>query len=643
MRRWVFLILAAVLLACLPVPPVPAETVVALDIDYVAYENAMTVKPSAQWQTATNRLFSDLKLALDVKRLDAAFDVMYLFTAETEQAALLNAIKRDHDATNTGMTFTSRVGFQGDGVADYIDTNYNPTSDGVTYTDYDALIGVYIEREGTPSAGLATIGVFGGGAQTYLYLTTDSGGVSQAIAPVNSVDNPAFSIANGTGFFATQRDGLTALDMNFYDDGAVFSYSSIFSAIPNLDFYIGALNTGSPSYFSSRRFGLAFIGRSLTATEHAAVYEAWSDYLAAIATVEPPVYQTFLPIVGTSAVVQIFDRTGVPIGEILPEIDYASWRRNDIGQATFSMAKSDPKADDTYLRAQNRILITFDNGLPAWGGIMQPDFAIDHNRIAVRALTGESLLQRRLTDRGRYFSQETVGGIVTALVNEANAVWPLGITLGTVWGGGGRHSPEYHYKNILTIFKESLFQRLSDADFYAEPVLSDDGRLTFVLQVVERRGRDVTGVALHQGLNVVDPTKVSYVGPIINQWTVVGDGQGWGADRPLAVARDLDSIDRYGLLESSEIQQGVVFIETLQENANNLLAGTAWPRVLLDITAVDLPPATFEQYDIGDNLPVELPDYGVGSSFVGAATVQARAFYPKNGRLNLVLEATATA
>jgi hypothetical protein len=345
----------------------------------------------------------------------------------------------------------------------------------------------------------------------------------------------------------------------------------------------------------------------------------------------------------TNAIVQIFDRTGVPIGEVLPEIDYASWRRNEIGQAVFTLAKSDPKANDVYLRAQNRVLITFDNGLPAWGGVIQPEFSIDQTKITIRALTGESLLLRRLTGRGRYFREEPVGGIASVLILEADAVWPLGISLGDVWGGGDRHSPDYHYKDLLTIFRESLFKRLSAADFYAEPLVGENGRLTFLLYVVERRGRDVPGVALHQGLNVLEPTKVDYTGPIINAWTIVGDGMGWGADRPVAVAEDLASIDRFGRLERSEIHQGVIFQETLQATADNLLAETAWPRVILDITAVDLPPATFEQYDIGDNLAVELPDYGIGSSFVGAATVLGRAFYPKNGRLNLVLEATTSA
>ncbi|NJN53656.1 MAG: hypothetical protein HC804_02190 [Anaerolineae bacterium] len=173
--------------------------------------------------------------------------------------------------------------------------------------------------------------------------------------------------------------------------------------------------------------------------------------------------------------------------------------------------------------------------------------------------------------------------------------------------------------------------------------MSDDGRLSFTLHVAERRGRDLAGVGLHQGLNVMAGSQIGYQGPVINRWVVVGDGDGWGADRPVAVAEELQSIQRFGLLEASEIHQGVVNPLTLQATADNLLTETAVPRAILDITAVNLPPATFAQYDVGDVLAVEMPDYGIGSAFVGAAKVQARAFYPQDGRLNLVLEATESA
>lgn len=608
----------------------------ALDVDYIAYEGAMVIKPSAQWQAATNQLFIDWKQTLGINRLYERFDVIYLFVAETEQAALLNAAKRSHDATNNGMTFASRVGLQGDGAADYINSNYNPSTQAVTFGLNNALMGLH-SRTATLIASAQDMGAT---TRAILQCYYTGGATNIALNQVSGISGT--TVGTGEGLFLGNRNG-TALSL-YHNGTEELSTTNSPSSVPNFNIFIGARNSsGSPILFSPRMFAGVFIGSDMTADEHAAFYTIWAEYLETIATEEPPVYDPDIPVVGTNSVVQIFDRTGVPIGEVLPEIDFVSWRRNEIGQAVFTLAKTDPKVNDTFLRAQNRVLITFDNGLPPWGGIMQPDFVIDHDTIKVKALTAESLLSRRLTDRGRYFNQQTVGVIASALITEANAVLPLGIELGTVWSGGSHHSPEYHYKDLFTIFRDSLFKRLSDADFYTEPIVQADGRLIFRLHVVERRGRNMTGAALHQGLNIVDPTRLAYTGPIINRWVIVGDGQGWGSDRPVAVAEDMDSIARYGNLESSEIHQGVVNPETLQVTASNLLSGTAWPRVILDLTAVDLPPATFEQYDIGDNLPVELPDYGIGSSFVGAATVQARAFYPKDGRLNLVLEATAAA
>lgn len=401
--------------------------------------------------------------------------------------------------------------------------------------------------------------------------------------------------------------------------------------------WTGAVTTASLGYsFASLWDGdideVTIWAAALTQSEILAIWNAGNT-----------VYADAIPVIGTNAVVQIFDRTGLPIGEINPLVDFVSWRRNEIGQAQLTMAKSDPKANNVFLSAQNRVLIKFDNGLPDWGGIMQPDFTIEHSTITVKVLTAEILLNGRMTDQGRYFESDTVGDIATALIEEANAIVPTGLDIGGVWEGGDRHSPEYHYKNLLSIFQESLFSRLSTADFYAEPVVGSDGRLTFTLHIAERRGGDKPGLGLHQGLNLDDAIKVSYQGPVINRWVAIGDGDGWGDSRPIAAADDETSQQRYGILEASEIHQGVTMPATLQAIAENLLAQTANPRVILDVTAVDLPPARFVQYDVGDVLTVELPDYGIGSAYIGTAQVQSRAFYPSNGRLNLVLRATGGA
>lgn len=343
--------------------------------------------------------------------------------------------------------------------------------------------------------------------------------------------------------------------------------------------------------------------------------------------------------IGAEAIIRVFDRTGVLVGEINPTIDFVTWKRNGIGKAQLLMSKSDPKAAAPYLAAQNRLLIEWNNGL-TWGGVMLPGFSFDQSMIVIKAETGESLLKQRVTDRGRYFDNATIGEIGEALIEEANAIWPTGLTVGAIWPGGDVHSPSYHFKSLYNIFTKSLFSRLSLADFYAVPIVGSDGRLTFQIRIEERRGRDITGSILAQGFNVEAGSVLKFEGPIVNRWVVVGDGQGWGESRPTAEAFDQDSINQYGLLEptSPPIYTGIVEVSTLQTIANNLLAQTRQPRTLLDITAVNAPPARFVDYGLGDTIPVELPNYGLEDGFIGRAKIEAAAFYPSTGRLNLVLD-----
>ena len=64
------------------------------------------------------------------------------------------------------------------------------------------------------------------------------------------------------------------------------------------------------------------------------------------------------------------DRSGRVLAELTPEWGPISWRLNDVGQASFRIAASDPKATVHNLRFGNRLYIDFDNGLPPWGGVI---------------------------------------------------------------------------------------------------------------------------------------------------------------------------------------------------------------------------------------------------------------------------------
>jgi hypothetical protein len=104
----------------------------------------------------------------------------------------------------------------------------------------------------------------------------------------------------------------------------------------------------------------------------------------------------------------------------------------------------------------------------------------------------------RQTDRGRYFSDQTVGIIYKALIDDANTVEDTGIGIGSVWEGGPGHYPEYHYKNILAIIRESLCGNLSDYDFDITGDVTG-GKITLSANLYERKGRDPSGPVVATG------------------------------------------------------------------------------------------------------------------------------------------------
>jgi hypothetical protein len=301
-------------------------------------------------------------------------------------------------------------------------------------------------------------------------------------------------------------------------------------------------------------------------------------------------------------------KSNVAIAEISPDIEYISWRLNKVGRAKFTLAKTDSKATERILRFGNRILFEFDNGLPNWVGVIEPPRNWDGKNVRCMAFSAEHIFSFRTTDKGRYFSGQTVGAIYKKLITEANDVSSMGITVGDVYEGGGVHSPSYHFKSLLDIFQDSLTKNLSDYDFDVTGTYRR-GNFIFKANLYETKGTTKRGIALVEGANVTE-LKLSEQGPIVNSWDVIGEGFGWGDSRPTAHSEDDASIDKYGLREDSRVYPSVKLITTLQYHANAELDDTKLPYNEYDIDVMDLAPGTFANYDIGDFVTLQSASIG---------------------------------
>lgn len=329
------------------------------------------------------------------------------------------------------------------------------------------------------------------------------------------------------------------------------------------------------------------------------------------------------------------DKFGNILTELSPDIGQISWRLNKVGKVKFFMASTDPKAIKDYLKYGNRVLIEFENGLPNWGGIIDPPRAWDGSNIRCASYSALQIFKYRQTDKGRYFSNDPVGIIFQSLIQETNEIEDTGVKIGTIWTGGELHSPDYHFKDLLTIFQNSLTKRMSTSDFDFVPSISQD-KIIFTANFYDSKGSDKSQIALIDGENV-SGMKLTEQGPIINWWDAAGEGTNWGTDRLTANVINSESLSLYGLRQNAKVYADVSVQSTLDNNAANLLDKSEWPYNVFEIEVQDVEPAGFADYDLGDIVSLTAPDYG----FEGTDTtvrILGRGFKPDSGICNLLVQ-----
>lgn len=359
------------------------------------------------------------------------------------------------------------------------------------------------------------------------------------------------------------------------------------------------------------------------------------------ATVTPPPSPTIH--IGTTIRGLIGDRFGRAIAEIIPEWGPISWRLNDVGLAPFALSAGDEKATELVLQYGNRVYLDFDNGLPPWGGVIDPTRGwTEDGKIAVSSFSGEYMLGWRRTPRTRAFVGMTAGEIFQALILEANELDDLGISLGNIWTGGEAYTLELHYADVLQVIRGELCGKLTTAEFAILPVL-EHGRISFRAEFYERRGSDKPNVVLLEGKNLSGESLVEH-GPIVNDWALAGAGSGWGEDRLTSEGGtsnvDTDSIGKYGLRQDAAVFGDIKIQSTLDAQAATLLAASKNPVKLASGYASNLAPALFADYDLGDRIRVILYSKGFGGTDT-THRVTTREFDPASGLCGLVPKAEA--
>jgi len=187
----------------------------------------------------------------------AEFDRLWIHGLANSIAArtsLANPTSTMITAVNS-PTFTASQGYNGNGTSSYLNTNYNPTTNGVKYTLDSASLYIYSRTDLNASK----LDIGHANATSYSTLDIrDGGSFYRSINQIGLVSGIA--VANSLGLFSGVRVGT--FDVRSYKNGvSLLNSSTGSSTLINNNMYILALNNnGTAAFYSPRQLSVSAIG-----------------------------------------------------------------------------------------------------------------------------------------------------------------------------------------------------------------------------------------------------------------------------------------------------------------------------------------------------------------------------------------------
>jgi hypothetical protein len=244
--------------------------------DYQAILDRATVLgytlPSVGQQTKQNQLVLDLKA-------DGAWDlldVLYIYLNDGSGGfGTLNWKSPTLYQTTlvNSPTFTSNIGFNGNGTTSYLNLNWNPATNGINYTLNSACFFAYVYDD----QGLNDLsGSLSGSNGIFLRPKNPTNTTANRI---NDGGNMTVASTNSIGLHSMARTGSTA--RAFYKNGVSGgSDSQVSTAIPSLNLFLGAYsNGGTPALFNTRQWSC--FGAGSGSINQVNLYSILNAYLSA--------------------------------------------------------------------------------------------------------------------------------------------------------------------------------------------------------------------------------------------------------------------------------------------------------------------------------------------------------------------------
>lgn len=250
-------------------------------LDYATSQGVIFIQPSDRVKALQNQLVLDLKEAGVWDELD----LLYVFASDGQGNFPDINWKNPGSFTVTGTAgYTQDEGYFGNGTTYYLDTHWDPATDGVHFTLNNGSAFAYSNTNNGAAGNSFLFGSHNAANAGRVELIPKNIG-SVHVYGVNSAgtDSVGTSPVSSQGFFHIQRTAVN--ELRLFKNGAQIGTTEALvasDALNNDDIYILATNlNGSPGGWSEETVGIFGIGASLTGKE-AALRTAWNTYFISL-------------------------------------------------------------------------------------------------------------------------------------------------------------------------------------------------------------------------------------------------------------------------------------------------------------------------------------------------------------------------
>lgn len=247
-----------------------------LDGSTAALLAAMTTKPTGAQTADIDTLIRGLK----ADGLWTLIDGLWVLVAHDAQAARINWKTPASVASAVGSpTFTTNAGYAFDGVTNYLNLLFVPSTDKVAATATSLSIGVY-ERTNVGVSGARAMGTSGSATISLVPRTASNSVQLNLLSGLSGAG--AATTTDSRGLTVAQTDGTNSAVYragSFFGSGALASPSATF---PSVALFAGGYNAaGSLTSPRASTLGLVLTGAGLDATQHANLNTRVQTYMTA--------------------------------------------------------------------------------------------------------------------------------------------------------------------------------------------------------------------------------------------------------------------------------------------------------------------------------------------------------------------------